>query len=306
MSAQVKVKLPYVGLLNAIAVGEERGGLLFDAWAGATPDNKLRKTLALVAAREHDHAELFCARLAELGFEVRPAKPDPGFDKLLKVLGSKKGDAEKVAVYERSLRSDGSGGTAPAPPQLDPVTKALFDWYLDEERDSGRRLRKAFARVRPVEEAGAPALTEDECVTLFRRIARAEKVGGQILAAWAGSTKDATLREVLALVAAREAEHARVFRGRLEELGIEVEDRPSAKVDKLVAYYGSKAADCEKATKALPAVSGDSSGLDALEARAKERFGTVEAHLISWFVAEEHDSGAKLRAAYDCAMAGAA
>jgi rubrerythrin len=301
MSTKVKVKPPYIGLLNAIAVGEERGGQLFEAWASTTKDKKLRRCLSLVAAREHDHARLFCERLGELGFAVRPAKPDPGFERRLAVLGSAVSDRKKLAAYED--RTPGATAPASAPPQLDPVTKALYDWFIAEERDSGRILRAAFDEIRPKKgQTKDEPPAEDDCVKLFRGIAAAEKVGGRVLAAWAGATKDPELREVLALVAGREAEHARVFRGRLEELGIDVEDRESKKVEKLVAFYASNKSDAAKAAKAMPAVAGDLSGLDALEASAKKRFGTIEAHLISWFVGEERDSAAKLRAAYTCAM----
>ena len=36
----------YVKVLNAIVLGERRGGALFDAWAAATSDAELKQTLA--------------------------------------------------------------------------------------------------------------------------------------------------------------------------------------------------------------------------------------------------------------------
>ena len=69
-------KPSYLGLLNAIAVGELGGEQLFEAWAATTPNDDVRCVLQTVALREGEHARAFAKRLDELGFGVLD-RPDP-------------------------------------------------------------------------------------------------------------------------------------------------------------------------------------------------------------------------------------
>src|SRR2546421_11227359 len=147
-----KSKPAYLGLLNAISVAERGGHQVLDAWASTTKDKKLAKALSKVAARECDHHELFKARIEELGFSLRePEVADARLEKSIAFYGSKKSDKEKA---KRSQRGNGDGGDVLAPlvkrmnePDVDTVTKHLLMWFVDEERDSGKRLRKAYARA---------------------------------------------------------------------------------------------------------------------------------------------------------------
>ena len=52
-------KPSYLGLLNAIAVGERGGEELFEAWAAASPNDDVRAVLTTVALREGEHARQF-------------------------------------------------------------------------------------------------------------------------------------------------------------------------------------------------------------------------------------------------------
>ena len=61
-------KPSYLGLINAIAVGESRAHAYLTAWAQVTPDADVRAVLCTVAAREGEHGMSFAKRVNELGF----------------------------------------------------------------------------------------------------------------------------------------------------------------------------------------------------------------------------------------------
>jgi len=144
MATTTTEKPRYLGLLNAISLAESQAGVYLEAWANATCDEDLACTLRLVAAREKSHGEVFCRRLAELGYELRQ-KHDPGA-------------AERIARYANPKISDidkiGRRGAEEDPFReieqkmkegfYDQMTCNLLSWYICEERDSGRRLREAY------------------------------------------------------------------------------------------------------------------------------------------------------------------
>jgi len=142
-------KPAYLGLLNAISLGETNAGVYLNAWAKATSDEELAAALRLVAARETSHGELFARRLNELGYGLR-AKADPAAERRLAKLGDPKiPDCEKM----------GPAGGETADPfaqiqgrmaagEFDPMTCSLLSWYIGEEVDSARRLKAAYDRVR--------------------------------------------------------------------------------------------------------------------------------------------------------------
>ncbi len=138
-------KPTYLGLLNAIAVGEQRGYELLTTWAGVTSNPAVKDTLDFVAAREREHAAAFAKRICELGFSVRENE-DPGFAKRLKKAASKRSDQkkfEKVLGYGRD--SAGVGFSKFFDDEsIDPQTGALLGRFIAEERDSGRRLKACY------------------------------------------------------------------------------------------------------------------------------------------------------------------
>jgi hypothetical protein len=144
-------KPAYLGLLNAISLAETHAGEYLEAWANVTPDEDLACTLRLVAARERSHGEVFCRRIAELGYTLRPKRDPANGERLAKYADPRISDLEKIGP-ERS------GGEARdtfreikqkmADGEFDPMTCNLLQWYIAEEEDTGRRLRETYACVR--------------------------------------------------------------------------------------------------------------------------------------------------------------
>lgn len=142
-------KPAYLGLLNAIAVGETRGGELLKAWSGASSDPAVRAVLDIVAIRETEHGAAFAKRMCELGFAVLE-KPRERFDADLEFVRSSASDRTK---FERILRYQEAQPAADpltnllAEPTIDPETGALLGRFIAEERDSERRLRACYSAL---------------------------------------------------------------------------------------------------------------------------------------------------------------
>lgn len=148
-------KPSYLGLLNAIAVGESRGYQLLSTWAGCTRDAELAKVLNVIALREQEHAATFEKRICELGYSVR-RKDDPAFDARLEAAGSAISDRKKFKKVLGFSKKNASKKNADArnqpdqfanffnDPNIDIQTGALLGRFIAEERDSGRHLRGAY------------------------------------------------------------------------------------------------------------------------------------------------------------------
>ena len=151
-------KPSYAPLLNSIAVNEGKGQRLLQTWAAATPDEQLKSVLEFVAIREGEHAMAFTKRLCELGCEVDEASAYQvfkGFDSLLTCAASDASDAEKFAMLADDDGAGEDGAEARDPfrgffkdTSIDPQTGALLGRFIAEERDSGRRLKAEYDRVR--------------------------------------------------------------------------------------------------------------------------------------------------------------
>jgi hypothetical protein len=177
-------KPKYLGTLNAVAVAEADAGCYLRAWADVTPDPDLRCALQLVAARETSHGDIFCRRIAELGFELR-RKDDPDAAARLARYGSTTiSDLEKVGPENTGSEPDPFANIEQqlAEGLYDPLTALLMRWYIAEERDSGRILREAYGKVRAcakVASNGASGATGDAqaimaCMTAgFDRVEKA-------------------------------------------------------------------------------------------------------------------------------------
>jgi hypothetical protein len=174
-------KPAYLGLLNAISLAESAAGVYLEAWAEVTPNSDLACTLRLVAAREKSHGDVFCRRIAELGFELR-RKPDPraaerlarladpGISDLEKIPARSDEEADPFADIRRRL----------AEGEFDAMTANLMNWYIAEEKDSARRLTEAYDCVRGSGKAvrpGAPSADAEAimaCMTAgFARLEKA-------------------------------------------------------------------------------------------------------------------------------------
>jgi hypothetical protein len=138
-----------LSLLNAISLGESAAGVYLEAWADVTPHEDLACALRLVAARERSHGEVFCRRISELGYTLC-RKPDRQAAERLATLSDPRiSDLEKIACLDPKeadpfveIRRRMAEG------EFDSMTNSLMNWYLDEEKDSLRRLRAVFDCVR--------------------------------------------------------------------------------------------------------------------------------------------------------------
>ncbi len=155
-------KPSYLGLLNAIAVGELGGEAQFDAWAAVTTNDELRCVLRTVALREAEHARSFAKRIDELGYSVLD-RPDADLPRRISIAASTElSDCGKL----QRLGFSSTGEERPDvftrffdDTTMDPVSGALMGRYIAEERDTGRRLRACHAQLvacEPVAEEQAP------------------------------------------------------------------------------------------------------------------------------------------------------
>jgi hypothetical protein len=147
--SQTMQKPSYLGLLNAISLAESAAGVYLEAWAAVTPHEELACTLRLVAARERSHGEVFCRRIAELGYTLRHKSDPRGAEQLAKLANPNISDLDKIPA-----RSDAESDPFAdirrrmAEGDFDPMTVNLMNWYIAEEKDSARRLREAYDCVR--------------------------------------------------------------------------------------------------------------------------------------------------------------
>ena len=148
-------KPEYLGLLNTISLAESEAGVYLEAWANATTDEDLACTLRLVAAREASHGETFCRRIAELGYELMPKSDPKAAGRLAKYANPRVSDLDKIGPDRidpeiEAFFADTEDKIASG--YYDDMTCNMMQWYINEEKDSGRRLREAYACVR--EKAG--------------------------------------------------------------------------------------------------------------------------------------------------------
>ena len=147
-TTQQAEKPAYLGLLNAISLGESHAGKYLDAWADVTSDADLACTLRLVAARETSHGDIFCRRIAELGFCLEPKKDAKAGEQLAKFADPRISDLEKMGPELPTGEIFGEIKQAMADGAYDAMTCNLLQWYIAEEEDSLRRLKVAYAGAR--------------------------------------------------------------------------------------------------------------------------------------------------------------
>lgn len=139
---------------------------------------------------------------------------------------------------------------------------------------------------------------------LLNAISVAEARGHALLCAWAQVTPSDEVRQTLEFVAVREWEHAAAFAKRIRELGFNVREREDAGFAKRLKKAGSRASDRKKFEKVL-GYGGDASGGDVFSGFFDdETIDPQTGALLGRFIAEERDSGRRLRACYESLCAG--
>jgi hypothetical protein len=146
-------KPSYLGLLNAIAVGESQAHCYLSAWIDKTKNPDVRATLSAVAAREGEHGMSFAKRINELGYSVRRNDADDvGFQKRLAIAGSDRTDLEKMEKLglgrldtgDKPDIFDGMFNDH----SIDIATGTLLGRYIAEERDTGRMLKHCYEQLK--------------------------------------------------------------------------------------------------------------------------------------------------------------
>ena len=145
------MKPEYLETLNAISLGESAAGVYLEAWANATTNEDLATCLRTVAARETSHGQTFCRRVAELGFELEHKADPEAAARIAKYANPKISDLEKIGPEKEDPRiaeffADVAKKIADG--YYDEMTCNMMQWYINEEKDSGRMLRQAYAKVR--------------------------------------------------------------------------------------------------------------------------------------------------------------
>ena len=133
---------------------------------------------------------------------------------------------------------------------------------------------------------------------LLNAISLAETEAGHYLTAWANATDDEDLACTLRLVAARETSHGDLFCRMISELGYELRQKPDPKsAERLARYANPRISDCEKVgpERAEPA---RDTFADIRRAMADGVYDSVTCNMLQWYIAEEEDSGRRLRDAY--------
>lgn len=139
-------KPSYLGMLNAIALGEGRAHRYLRAWMEKCSDPEVCQVLATVAIREGEHAMAFEKRLCELGFSLLE-RPDSTFEKTLDIVTSPRSDLEKFRALGYGKRDPDAEDPFSGifkDRTIDIQTGELLGRYIAEERDSGRRLQACY------------------------------------------------------------------------------------------------------------------------------------------------------------------
>jgi hypothetical protein len=137
---------------------------------------------------------------------------------------------------------------------------------------------------------------------LLNSIAVNEAKGEKLLKTWADSTCDEQLKSALQFVSIREGEHAWAFTKRMCELGYEVDENSAFQVfkdfDGLLACVSSDASDADK----VAMLTGGGGGEQKDPFTGFFNDTSIDPHtgeLLGRYIAEERDSGRRLKAEYD-------
>ncbi|MFN0093589.1 MAG: hypothetical protein ACKVVT_02280 [Dehalococcoidia bacterium] len=142
-----------------------------------------------------------------------------------------------------------------------------------------------------------PTATKPSYLGLLNAISLAESNAGVYLRAWADATPDEDLATTLRCVAARESSHGDVFCRRISELGFSLLPKPDPGAAERVAKYGNpRVTDLEKIG---PERGEERDAFGDIDRQLADGiFDPLTAKMMTWYIAEERDSGEQLRAAY--------
>jgi hypothetical protein len=147
-------------------------------------------------------------------------------------------------------------------------------------------------------------MSQPSYLPLLNSIAVNEAKGHKLLSAWAATAQDPKLKEALTFVSIREGEHAMAFTKRMCELGHPVDEASAYQVfknfDELMACACSSATDAEKVAMLTRGENEEGERKDPFRNFFKDP--TIDPQtgaLLGRFIAEERDSGRRLRAEYD-------
>jgi len=146
-------------------------------------------------------------------------------------------------------------------------------------------------------------MEKPEYLGLLNTISLAESEAGVYLEAWANATSDEELAACLRLVAARESSHGDVFCRRIGELGYDLIQKPDPKAAaRLAKFANPKISDLEK----MGPERDESAAADPVTdffAETKQKiadgaYDQMTGNLLTWYIAEEKDSGKRLGEVY--------
>ena len=178
-------KPSYIGLLNAISLGESEAECYLDAWAAVTPDDGVRSVISTIALREGEHGKAFAKRLCELGYGVQPRESNTTskMDIACSTTLSDKEKFEKLGlgrgVRERADDNDVFVNMF-KDTTVDIQTSTLLGRYVAEERDSGRMLAGCYAELCRRGNGDSGATSATVTAGLEARLGRVEALLEQI------------------------------------------------------------------------------------------------------------------------------
>jgi rubrerythrin len=169
---EAKAKPSYLGLLNAIALGEGRAHEYLSCWAAKTPDADVKKVLQTVAIREGEHSHAFTKRLCELGYGVQD-RPDSSFAKSMEIANADCSDLEKFEAFGYGKREERDLFAGVFDDQtIDIRTGELLGRDTAEERDSARLLRSCYDQLKAAADGSRVDASEDRLAELERKVDR--------------------------------------------------------------------------------------------------------------------------------------
>ncbi len=152
-------------------------------------------------------------------------------------------------------------------------------------------------------------MAEPTYLPLLNSIAVNECKGEVLLKAWADTTPDTELAAALQFVAIREGEHSWAFTKRMCELGYPVCEETAFQFfkdfDSIVEFIKSDASDAEKVTRLQGDRGSDETPKDPFTGFFNDTTIDPETGaLLGRYIAEERDSGRRLKVEYDriCAV----